>query len=211
MHVKPGSALALAAVLAALACEPAPTDPTPDAAAAGAPASGAFANPKGSVRSIFPPGLLRRRLEHAIVGLTGAEEVPPRETPAFGTTKLVVEPGKDAIHYRLATGPIENAFAAHIHLGPPGVNGPIIAFLAGPFPPGGGLSRGILGAGEITAEDLIGPLAGQPLSALLAEMRAGNTYVNVHTNDGVDPPNTGPGDFPGGEIRGQIELVSPQR
>jgi hypothetical protein len=26
----------------------------------------------------------------------------------------------------------------------------------------------------------------------------------VHTNDGVPPPNTGPGDFPGGEIRGQI-------
>jgi len=35
-------------------------------------------------------------------------------------------------------------------------------------------------------------------------MRAGNTYVNVHTNDGVAPTNTGPGDFPGGEIRGQI-------
>jgi hypothetical protein len=26
----------------------------------------------------------------------------------------------------------------------------------------------------------------------------------VHTNDGVAPPNSGPGDFPGGEIRGQI-------
>jgi hypothetical protein len=26
----------------------------------------------------------------------------------------------------------------------------------------------------------------------------------VHTNDGVAPANTGPGDFPGGEIRGQI-------
>jgi hypothetical protein len=26
----------------------------------------------------------------------------------------------------------------------------------------------------------------------------------VHTNDGVPPINTGPGDFPGGEIRGQI-------
>jgi hypothetical protein len=26
----------------------------------------------------------------------------------------------------------------------------------------------------------------------------------VHTNDGVPPTDTGPGDFPGGEIRGQI-------
>jgi hypothetical protein len=29
----------------------------------------------------------------------------------------------------------------------------------------------------------------------------------VHTNDGVAPTNTGPGDFPGGEIRGQIRLL----
>lgn len=35
-------------------------------------------------------------------------------------------------------------------------------------------------------------------------MRAGEAYVNVHTNDGVAPDNTGPGDFPGGAVRGQI-------
>jgi hypothetical protein len=33
--------------------------------------------------------------------------------------------------------------------------------------------------------------------------------VNVHTNDGVDPINTGAGDFPGGEIRGQIRTAGP--
>ncbi len=42
------------------------------------------------------------------------------------------------------------------------------------------------------------------LAAVLAAMASGATYVNVHTNDGVAPPNTGPGDFPGGEIRGQV-------
>jgi hypothetical protein len=36
-------------------------------------------------------------------------------------------------------------------------------------------------------------------------MRNGWAYVNVHTNDGIAPTNTGPGDFPGGEIRGQLE------
>jgi hypothetical protein len=35
-------------------------------------------------------------------------------------------------------------------------------------------------------------------------MRTGNAYVNVHTNDGVGAVNTGPGDFPGGEIRGNF-------
>jgi hypothetical protein len=39
----------------------------------------------------------------------------------------------------------------------------------------------------------VGPLAGQSLDALLAAMRDGDTYVNVHTTQ-----------FPGGEIRGQI-------
>jgi hypothetical protein len=38
---------------------------------------------------------------------------------------------------------------------------------------------------------------------VVAAVESGNAYVNVHTNDGVEPPNTGPGDFPGGEIRGQ--------
>jgi hypothetical protein len=35
--------------------------------------------------------------------------------------------------------------------------------------------------------------------------RAGNTYVNVHTYDGVDPPYSGPGDYRIGEIRGQVK------
>jgi hypothetical protein len=40
---------------------------------------------------------------------------------------------------------------------------------------------------------------------LVAAMRAGNAYVNVHTDDGVGQPNTGAGDMASGEIRGQIE------
>ena len=41
-------------------------------------------------------------------------------------------------------------------------------------------------------------------SDLLKAIADGRTYVNVHTNDGVDGVNTGPGDFAGGEIRGQL-------
>ena len=32
---------------------------------------------------------------------------------------------------------------------------------------------------------------------VLDRIREGNAYVNVHTNDGLGSPNTGPGDFPG--------------
>jgi hypothetical protein len=42
------------------------------------------------------------------------------------------------------------------------------------------------------------------MADLIAAIEAGNAYVNVHTNDGVGATNTGPGDFPGGEIRGQL-------
>ena len=64
---------------------------------------------------------------------------------------------------------------------------------------------GVIAEGVITSANLLGSLAGQPLSALVTLISNGGAYVNVHTNDGVSPTNSGPGDFPGGEIRGQIE------
>ena len=69
---------------------------------------------------------------------------------------------------------------------------------------GSGRKDGILAEGTVTAANLSGALAGHPLSDLVAEIEAGNAYVNVHTNDGVAPTNTGPGDIASGEIRGQI-------
>jgi hypothetical protein len=104
---------------------------------------------------------------------------------------------------------IENAFMAHIHTGAVGANGPIVVWLFPgtdpvPGPLGAGPQRGKIAEGTITAANLVGPLAGHPLSDLVAEIQAGNAYVNVHTNDGIAPTNTGPGDFPGGEIRGQL-------
>lgn len=135
--------------------------------------------------------------------LSGDEEVPLRPTRGQGQAIFHLSKDGTELEYRLIASNIENVVAAHIHLGPAGENGPVVAFLFGPAAPGGGRTNGVLATGTITADDLIGPLAGQPLSALLTAMNAGNTYVNVHTNDGVDPPNTGPGDFPGGEIRGQ--------
>jgi hypothetical protein len=136
--------------------------------------------------------------------LSGDEEVPARDTGAHGNAIYKVNDDATELTFRLVVTKIDNAFMAHIHLGPAGSNGPIVAFLFGPVPQGGGTFNGMLSEGTITAANLIGPLAGQPLSALIDAMNAGNTYTNVHTNDGVNPPNTGPGDFPGGEIRGQI-------
>lgn len=139
-----------------------------------------------------------------IAPLAGEQEVPPRVTLGRGVGIFHVVNDGTEIAYRLNAANITNVVASHIHLGAAGVNGPVVAFLFGPAAPGGGRTDGPLAQGTITAANLIGPLAGEPLSALIEEMKSGNTYVNVHTNDGVDPTNTGPGDFPGGEIRGQI-------
>ena len=136
--------------------------------------------------------------------LSGDEEVPANASKARGNATFNVSEDGTQITYKLIASNLENAFMAHIHRGAAGANGPVVAFLFGPVSPGGGRTDGVLATGTITAANLIGPLLGQPLSALLAEMQAGNAYVNVHTNDGVDPGNTGPGDLPGGEIRSQI-------
>ncbi len=137
-------------------------------------------------------------------GLSGAEEVPARDTNARGNALFSVSADGLSMTYKLIVANIDNVVAAHIHVAPAGVNGPVVLFLFGPAAPGGGPSNGVLAEGTVTAANLVGPLAGQPLSALLDAMSAGNAYVNVHTNDGVGATNTGPGDFPGGEVRGQI-------
>ena len=136
--------------------------------------------------------------------LSGKDEVPVRNTRAQGHTHFQVNAAGTEIFYRLSVANINNVVAAHIHIGQPGVNGPVVVHLAGPLPPGGGRYSGVIGSGVITEEHLTGPLAGHPLSDLLNAMASGNAYVNVHTNDGAGAPNSGPGDFPGGEIRGQI-------
>ena len=137
--------------------------------------------------------------------LTGSDEVPPVNSLAQGQATFKLSPDGTQLEYRLIVANITNVVASHIHVAPAGVNGPVVAFLAGPFAPGGGRHDGVLAEGTITAANLVGPLAGHPLSDLIDAMRSGNAYVNAHTNDGVAPTNTGPGDFPGGEIRGQLE------
>ena len=145
------------------------------------------------------------------VHANGATEVPARDTQGQGQGIFKLSEDGSAIDYKLIASNIENLFMAHIHMNVPGQNGPIVVWLypgtavGVTAPLGAGRTDGVLVEGSFTAANLTGPLAGQPLSALIAAMDGGNAYLNFHTNDGVAPTNTGPGDFPGGEIRGDIE------
>jgi hypothetical protein len=153
--------------------------------------------------------IAQQERETAAANLVGEMEVPPRRTSARGFSRFRYNPVAGEIFYRLEVTNITNPVQAHIHIGPIGVNGPVVVFLFGPVPPGGGLVSRLFETGELKSSDLIGPLAGMTIADLWAEISRGNAYVNVHTDDGVAPPNTGPGDFPGGEVRGQIGRTQP--
>ncbi|HJV28973.1 MAG TPA: CHRD domain-containing protein [Gaiellaceae bacterium] len=141
--------------------------------------------------------------------LNGDMEVPVRDTNAQGQAIFHLSDDGTSIEYRLIASNIENVFQAHIHHGAPGVNGPVVVWLypsttPGAGPPGGGRTDGVLASGTITSANFVSDLAGQPMSTLVDWLNTGQAYVNVHTSDGVGLPNTGPGDFPGGEIRGDV-------
>lgn len=143
--------------------------------------------------------------------LTGSEEVPARVTGAHGSAWVRLNKDGQSMDFQLVVNGIENITMSHIHMQSVGNNGPIVVWFfpsvtaTAPLPGGGGPHEGLLAKGTFTAADLRGPLAGHPLSDLIAAIVAGNAYVNVHTDDGVAPGNTGPGDFPGGEVRGQLD------
>jgi len=141
--------------------------------------------------------------DNFVATLSGDQEVPARDTQAVGVAKFKLREAGAALEFKVNVANIDNPFAAHIHCGAVGVNGPIgVTLFMGP-PAAGGVN-GTLAEGTITAPDPGNGCGWTDLAAVLAAMGSGDTYVNVHTNDGMAPPNTGPGDFPGGEIRGQI-------
>lgn len=202
---------ATAAVAAACSDSPAPAQPTAITApltvnaAAGAP-------------------------ENHRTHLSGDEEVLavppgspiPADSNAQGQAIFQIAPDGQSFTYKLIASNIDNAIMAHIHCGAAGTNGPIVVWLypsptaTGPLPPGAGRHDGVLAEGTVRADQAdhlreVAPGSNPNCAGgvttweqLLDRMRAGGTYVNVHTNDGVAPTNTGPGDFPGGEIRGQL-------
>lgn len=128
--------------------------------------------------------------------LKGENEVPSVATNAQGQATFKLSQDGESIHYKLIVANIENVRMAHIHNAPAGENGGVVVWLYPSSPPPQlieGRFQGVLAEGTITADDLVGSLAGQSLEDLLDLMKAGNTYVNVHTTQN-----------PGGEVRGQI-------
>lgn len=135
--------------------------------------------------------------------LTGAEEFPPVPTTATGNATLSVSGGQ--ITYTVNVTDLQNAVVAHIHIAPTGENGPVRLNLCGTGAPQPACTSGT--GTQVLATGTNGTTVGAPaitFDSLLSAMRTGGAYVNVHTDDGVGQPNTGPGDMASGEIRGQV-------
>ena len=141
-----------------------------------------------------------------VAPLLGANEIPARDTRARGQAVFVLSRDGNSLRYRVKANRIENTMMAHVHAGAATENGPVVVDLLSSGTPRI-KRRAATVRGTITAAQLTGPLAGASLTDLVNAMTAGGAYVNVHTNDNADPPDTGPGDFPGGEIRGQIRRL----
>ena len=131
--------------------------------------------------------------------MSGYLEVPSVSTSGKGTIETRIRNGSK-IDFKLTySGLTGNPAAAHIHLGQPGVNGGVVAFLCGgggkPTCPAStsGTVSGTIVAADIQALAVQGIAGPADFAEVIAAMKAGFTYANVHTAL-----------FPGGELRGQV-------
>jgi hypothetical protein len=131
------------------------------------------------------------KLETFTATLTGAGEVPPKTTGATGTATVVVNTNNTLDVTIVSAGAFTSAITGgHIHAPATmtATTGIVLPFFSALTP-----TSSTLFAGTKAAADLTGVLAGAPMDSLVKLMRAGLTYVNVHTTVNG-----------GGEIRGQL-------
>lgn len=162
-----------------------------------------------------PPGAPRNFVTHL-------SPAPGVSSQATGEATFQLSPDGQSLSYKLTVSNIDNVFMAHIHLSPSmdilvwlypnpntvasGGESACLSVLSGgsiESCPGfiSGTFSGLLAQGTITAADLAGSttcpgcsgLSSPTMSALVSDMAAGQTFVNVHTEQN-----------PAGEIQGTI-------
>src|SRR3954467_15320881 len=155
-------------------------------------------------------GATTANAENIQARLIGYQEVPSVSTPASGEFKAHISRDDGLIEYELSySGLVGTVQQSHIHFGQRSVNGSIVIWLcqttttpapaavAGltPFcPPSGTVTGQITAANVIAAGTTSQQITAGELAEVIAAIRAGVAYVNVHAT----PLN------PGGEIRGQL-------
>ena len=129
--------------------------------------------------------------------LIGVNETPSINTDGTASLRLTLNASSidfELTYHNLTLAPV----VAHIHFGQMHVAGaPMVFFCGGGGKPSCPATTSGTISGTIMASDVVGPTAQgiKPgdLGAVMRAIRAGAAYANMHT-----------GNFPAGEIRGQI-------
>jgi hypothetical protein len=143
------------------------------------------------------------------VKLKGFEEVPSVSTVASGEFEAKIRGSDEGlVEYELSYSGLQGTVTqAHIHVAQRSVNGGIVVWLCQtpgtpapaavaaitPMCPLSGTVTGTFTAANVLAAQPAQQIVAGELAEVIAAMRAGVAYANVHTNLS-----------PGGEIRGQI-------
>jgi hypothetical protein len=125
-----------------------------------------------------------------VASLEGSKENPPNASNATAVGSFVLNGARNQVAYALTYIGIATPLTAggHIHVGSPGRNGGIVRNIAS----GGDSANGTV-TGTWSTTDLTQPLT----PALIDSLFMGRLYANFHSTP-----------FPGGEIRGQLEMTT---
>jgi len=139
--------------------------------------------------------------------LTGSQEVPPTGSPGIGSALVTLDTVTNLLTVNVSfAGLVSPTIASHIHCcTPPGANA-MVATTVPTFP---GFPLGVTTGTYLMTFDLTlastynpafitahgGTVAGAQ-AAFITGLTSGLTYFNIHTSQ-----------FPGGEIRGQLQAV----
>ncbi len=142
------------------------------------------------VASLIPAGVAAEQLPNSLHGGDPFDAVLSGN--GTGMARVTLNPGQREVCWEVTvahlTAPV---FAAHIHKGGRGVNGPIVVPFFGFATPSHATS--FSGCTEKVDRALIEAIQDNPAGY----------YVNVHTSCGGQPTGCGPA-FTGGAVRGQL-------
>lgn len=145
------------------------------------------------VASLILPGFIFAQT--FVTELTGESQPIPTNTNAIGNITLIGN--NETLQYKLHAEDLANVKHIGIHQGDSDEHGKVVVSLFETKNPIGVPLVDL--AGNITSEDLKGPMTDATINDLIGNMTEGNEYVNIQTSE-----------FPLGELRGQISLLEEQ-